>query len=90
VLASLSRARQTRDLAELVGEDALSVTDRSYLSFADVLQRQLLDQRSDEARTLSDTLGRAWQTLTTLPRRELALLSEQMLRAHLDDPGTAP
>jgi len=90
VLASLSRARETRDLAELVGEDALSVTDRLYLAFADVLQRQLLDQRPDETRTLSDTLGRAWRTLATLPRRELTLLPEQMLETYLDDPGVAP
>jgi len=90
VLAALARARETRDLAELVGEEALSVTDRSYLSFADSLQRLLLDQRVDEVRTLDDTLGRAWEALRTLPRRELTLLPEAMVRQHLDDPEGTP
>jgi V/A-type H+-transporting ATPase subunit B len=84
LLASLARARRTRDLAELIGEEALSATDRAYLTFADVLQRQLLDQHADESRTLDDTLDRAWLALATLPRRELTMLSEDLVRSHLD------
>ena len=52
VFASLARARQARELAELVGEDALSATDRSYLSFEQTVEQRLLNQRRDEARTL--------------------------------------
>ena len=39
LLAALARARQVRELAELVGEDALSGTDRRYLAFEDRVER---------------------------------------------------
>lgn len=73
-MASLARARQVRELADLVGEEALSETDRCYLSFAVAVERRLLDQRQDRARTLDETLDRAWRALSELPRRELTML----------------
>jgi V/A-type H+-transporting ATPase subunit B len=83
VLAALARARQGRELADLVGEDALSQTDRDYLRFAEEVEHRMLDQRPDESRTLEDTLDRAWDALRVLPRRELTMLSSALLDAHL-------
>jgi V/A-type H+-transporting ATPase subunit B len=80
-LASMSRARQARELADLVGEDALSATDRSYLAFERAADRFLLDQRGDETRTLDETLDRAWQALSVLPRRELTMLPAALVEA---------
>lgn len=73
-LASLARARQARELADLVGEDALSATDRSYIEFARAVERRLLNQGRDEARSLDETFDRAWDALCVLPRRELTML----------------
>jgi V/A-type H+-transporting ATPase subunit B len=87
VLASLARARQARELAELVGEDALSATDRSYLSFEQAVQQRLLNQGRDEARTLDETLDRAWEALRVLPRRELTMLPNSVLDARYADPS---
>ena len=77
----MARARQARELAELVGEDALSATDRSYLSFEQTVEQRLLNQRRDEARTLDETLDRAWEALRVLPRRELTMLPNAVLDA---------
>ncbi|PFG38891.1 V/A-type H+-transporting ATPase subunit B [Georgenia soli] len=79
ILAALARARQTQELAELMGTDALSPTDQLYLAFERELREQLLDQRGDEARTLEQTLERAWRALLTLPRRELTMLPSALL-----------
>ena len=89
VLAALSRARQSRELADLIGAAALSDVDRRYLGFADVVERRLIDQRPDEARTLDDTLDRAWQTLRTLPASELVMLPETLRAAHAAHPDGA-
>lgn len=83
VLAALSRARQARELAELVGEDALSATDRAYLSFATEAERRLVDQGTTEQRSLDATLDRAWDALSVLPRRELTMLPSEMVAARL-------
>jgi V/A-type H+-transporting ATPase subunit B len=82
MLAALARARQARELAELVGAGALSATDRSYLELERAYERVLASQRSSESRDLADTLQRAWRVLSVLPRRELTLLSAQALDAH--------
>ena len=86
-LAALARARQARELAELMGEDALSVTDRSYLSFEHAVEQRLLNQRRDEARTLDATLDRAWEALRVLPRRELTMLPTSVLDARYAGPS---
>jgi V/A-type H+-transporting ATPase subunit B len=81
VLAALARARQAQELADLIGEDTLSATDRAYLSFAVAAHRQLLDQRRDESRSLGETLDRAWAALSGLPRRELSMVPAEVLDA---------
>jgi V/A-type H+/Na+-transporting ATPase subunit B len=82
LLAALARARQVRELAELVGEPALGATDRLYLAFADAFTRELVQQRPDERRDLDETLDRCWRVLSRLPRRELTMLSAAELDAH--------
>ncbi len=86
VVAALSRSRQARELAELVGEDALSDTDRAYLAFAGEAERRLLDQHVTERRTIDQTLDRAWEALAFLPSRELTMLSTAQLNARLPSP----
>lgn len=82
LLAAVARARQVRELADLVGQAALSPTDRRYLDFDEAFLRRFVDQRRDEPRPLDDTLERAWQVLLTLPRSQLSMLPAALLDAH--------
>ncbi|MGR6584810.1 V-type ATP synthase subunit B (plasmid) [Rhodococcus qingshengii] len=84
-IASLSRARQAREFADLVGEEALRGTDPDYLVFADRVERHLLNQRPDEARSLDDTLDRCWEALAVVPRRELTMMANDVLDTYYDD-----
>ncbi|WP_296607111.1 V-type ATP synthase subunit B, partial [Nocardioides sp.] len=79
-MACLSRARQVRELADLIGADALSGTDRAYLVFAEDVERRVLNQRPDESRPIEQTLDLCWQALSLLPRRELTMLPEDELQ----------
>ncbi|MDX3633412.1 V-type ATP synthase subunit B [Streptomyces europaeiscabiei] len=81
LLAALARARQVRDLADLVGESALSPTDRSYLDLDEAFLRDFAAQRGDEPRTLDDALERAWGVLLALPRGQLSMLPARLLDA---------
>ncbi len=83
LLAGLARAREVGELMELVGAGALSATDQSYLDLATSLERDLMDQRGGERRTLDDTLDRCWQVASVLPRRELTMLPERLVSEHL-------
>lgn len=68
-----------RELAELIGTEALTPTDRSYLFFQDGFIRELVDQRPDETRSLTETLTRGWQVVLRLARSELSMLPEDLL-----------
>jgi V/A-type H+-transporting ATPase subunit B len=87
LLAALARARQAHELADLIGPDALSRTDRQYLAYQEAFERDLLDQGREENRALEDTLDRAWQVLGTLPRRELTMLPTTLLEQRLPRGG---
>lgn len=82
LLAALARARQVRELADLVGAGTLSRTDRGYLDLEQAFHTELVAQRRDEARKIDDTLDRAWQVLLRLPRRELSMLPADLIAAH--------
>jgi V/A-type H+-transporting ATPase subunit B len=88
LLAALAKARQVRELADLIGRPALSMTDRLYLDLETSFAHDLVDQHRDEPRGLEDTLNRAWRVLSVLPRRELTMLpgAQLDLRHH---PGSA-
>ena len=80
--ALAAEARRARELAEVLGEDALSDAERRKLAFADALNADFFSQRPDEFRSLEETLDRGWQVLSRLPRAELTMVSEAALAAH--------
>jgi V/A-type H+-transporting ATPase subunit B len=83
----LDRARQARELSELLGQEALSETDRLYLQCWQTFDEEFLSQSRDESRTLAQTLDRAWRALSVLPRRELTMVSKELLDAHHEERG---
>jgi len=90
LLSALDRARQVRELAELVGDEGLTGTDRAYLDLERAFHSELVDQGPHQERTIDDTLDRVWQVLARLPRRELSMLPSALLAAHLGpDPAEA-
>jgi V/A-type H+/Na+-transporting ATPase subunit B len=77
-----ARARQAADLAEVVGEDALSAADHDYLRARAVFEAEFLSQPLEEMRPIGDTLDRAWTVASVLPRAELSMISPQTVHAH--------
>jgi V/A-type H+/Na+-transporting ATPase subunit B len=77
--AALAQARRAADLAEIVGEDALSAAERRYLDFANAFNSRFLAQGLGELRDIDETLDRAWGVLSLLPRRELAMIPADQL-----------
>jgi V/A-type H+/Na+-transporting ATPase subunit B len=76
----VARARQAADLAEVVGEDALSASDRDYLRARAAFETGFLSQPLEESRSLDDTLDRAWNAASVLPRAELSMISPRTVQ----------
>jgi V/A-type H+-transporting ATPase subunit B len=85
----VAHARSIADLAEVVGEDALSRAERRYLGFADAFDTVFVDQGRDELRPLDETLDRAWRVASLLPREELTMVTEAMLASRYTEPEGA-
>jgi V/A-type H+-transporting ATPase subunit B len=82
--ALTAEARRARELAEVLGEDALSDAERRRLQFAQALNAEFVGQRRGERRSLNETLERGWRVVSGLPRAELSMLSDAALDAHYD------
>jgi len=77
-----SRAQEVRALAEIVGRAGLTGTDLKYLDAGDLFENYFLKQAPDENRNLDETLGRAWEVLSTLPESELTKIKEKHIKAY--------
>jgi V/A-type H+-transporting ATPase subunit B len=75
-------ARRARELAEVLGEDALSDAERRHLAFAEAMNAEFVGQERGEGRALEDTLDRGWRVVSRLPRADLTMLSDASLDAH--------
>ena len=80
--ALTAEARRARELAEVLGEDALSPAERRRLEFAAAMNGEFLAQDRDEDRSLEETLERGWRVVSRLPRAELTMLSHDLVAAH--------
>jgi V/A-type H+-transporting ATPase subunit B len=80
--AAYARAVQTRVLASVVGEEGLPDTDRSYLAFGALFERELL--RQDAPRSLEESMALGWQALRGLPRSELHRLSDAQIARYVE------
>ncbi len=78
--ALYARGRELRRLVTVIGEAALSPTERRVLSFADRFERRLVGQGAAH-RTLDQSFGVAWDLLGELPRGELTRIPDEVLDA---------
>ncbi len=70
-----------RRLVAIIGEEALSETDRLYLKFADEFEEQFLNQ-GDENRDIEETLEIGWNLLSLLPANELKRIKVEYIEEY--------
>jgi V/A-type H+-transporting ATPase subunit B len=85
VLALLALARRAQELAALIGADALSMTERRYLEFAQRFESEFINQGRHRFRSMSETLDIAWEIAKIVPDRELTMVTPEQIRTY----GTA-
>ena len=76
--AFYAQGRDLRRLVAIVGEAALSETDRRYLSFAEKFE-QLFVNQGPTNRTLEETFTHAWELLALFPPRELKRIKTEFI-----------
>jgi V/A-type H+-transporting ATPase subunit B len=71
LFAAYARGQEVRELAVILGEGALSDTDKKYLKFTEGFENEFVRQGDMDNRTIEDTLTLGWKLLSILPKSEL-------------------
>jgi V/A-type H+-transporting ATPase subunit B len=82
LFAAYAHVKRVRGLADVIGEEELSLLDKTYLEFGDAFERRFISQDEFENRAIETTLELGWDVLSLLPRDELRRMSEDLLDAH--------
>lgn len=80
---SYSKVIEVRNIAQIVGEDDLSDTDKKYLEFGNAFENRFLSQGKNENRSLEESLDLAWDILKILPTTELHRLSRENIEKYM-------
>ncbi len=80
--AAYATGRDLRSLSAVVGEEALSATDKTYLKFADVFEKRFIAQGTHEDRTIEQTLDLGWEMLAMFPESELKRLKKEFIEKY--------
>ena len=87
LFAAYATGKDQRALSAIVGEEALSATDRLYLRAADRFEKEFVNQRPDEDRSIDESLALAWDILSDLPDSELKRIRPEYIQQY---PGPSP
>ena len=79
-----ARGKEAKELMVILGESALTDTDKLYAKFADAFEAQYVSQGSQTNRTIEQTLELGWKLLRILPRSELKRIDDHDLDLYYD------
>ncbi|MFA4931604.1 MAG: V-type ATP synthase subunit B [Caldisericia bacterium] len=83
LFAAYARGRDAKELAIVLGESALTETDRTFVKFSDEFERRFVRQGRDEDRSIEQTLSIGWELLSMLPLQELKRVSPAMIEKYM-------
>jgi V/A-type H+-transporting ATPase subunit B len=77
--SSYAKGIEIKELALILGESALSETDKAYIKFAEAFENRYIRQGRRENRTILDTLDLSWDLLSILPKKELKKIKPEFI-----------
>lgn len=83
LFAAYARGKEAKELAVILGEGALSDTDKLFAKFADEFEKQYVSQGEDEDRSIEETLTLGWKLLSILPKTELKRVKDEFIEKYM-------
>lgn len=83
LFAAYARGKEAKELAAVLGEEALSETDTIYAAFAAEFENRYVSQGFSKRRSIEETLNLGWELLRILPRAELKRVREEYIAKYL-------
>ncbi|HKK83472.1 MAG TPA: V-type ATP synthase subunit B [Atribacterota bacterium] len=83
LFASYARGKESKELATILGEAALTEEDKKYVKFSDKFEEIFVQQGEDENRAIEKSLGIGWEALAMLPVNELKRIKDEYIEKYL-------
>jgi V/A-type H+-transporting ATPase subunit B len=81
--AAYAEGNNLREIATIIGSEALGERDKLYLQYADRFEREFIAQGEHEKRTVEQTLDIGWKLFSMLPEEDLKLINEKWIKKYL-------
>ncbi len=82
LFAAYARGKDAKELMTILGEAALTETDKLYAKFADAFEKEYVSQGYTMDRPIEGTLELGWKLLKILPRGELKRIRQAYLEKY--------
>ena len=82
LFAAYSAGKEAAELMTILGEAALSDTDKLYAKFATEFENQYVSQGNDVSRSIEETLNMGWKLLSILPKSELKRINTKYIEKY--------
>jgi V/A-type H+-transporting ATPase subunit B len=79
LFSAYARGKDAKELMVILGEAALTETDKKYAKFADAFEKEYISQGYNTDRSIEETLDLGWKLLEILPRAELKRIKDEYL-----------
>lgn len=83
LFSAYAQGKQSKELAAILGESALSDTDKKYAKFAEAFEKEYVAQGFTTNRTIEETLNLGWKLLKILPKTELKRIRDEYLEKYM-------
>lgn len=84
LFSAYAKGKECKELSAILGDSALSATDKLYAKFAENFEKEYVSQGFNSDRSIEETLDIGWKLMKILPRSELKRIKEKFLDKYLN------
>ncbi len=85
LFSAYARGKDCKELSAILGDAALTATDKLYAKFAEEFEKVYVSQGFETNRTIEETLDIGWDLLKILPRSELKRIKEKYIDKYMTE-----
>ena len=85
LFSAYAKGKESKELAAILGDAALTPTDRLYAEFAEKFEKEYVSQGTTTDRSIEETLDIGWKLLKILPKSELKRIKEKYIEKYMKD-----
>ena len=83
LFSAYASGKESKELSAILGEAALSDTDKLYAKFAEQFEKVYVNQGFNTDRTVEETLDLGWELLKILPKSELKRIKQNYIDKYM-------